>query len=244
MALRDHVHPPLAIRRDWHSFYSAWATAIAISLNQHLPDGYFAEPNVQFGVEIDVATLQESEGSSESRPSNGSGLAQVSAAAANESTPPAPVQTLPFQPATDTVEVTIYNTEAGPTLVGAIELVSPANKDRAAHRDAFISKCATLLRHGVGLVIVDMVTNRKSNLHNQLLSRLVDGQDELIADLYAASYRSIERNGETQLDIWTEPLILAEPLPESIPFWLRGDIYLPLELNRTYERICQELRID
>ena len=26
-------------------------------MNQRLPEGYFAEPNVQFGIEIDVATL-------------------------------------------------------------------------------------------------------------------------------------------------------------------------------------------
>ena len=48
MALRDHFHAPLSIRRHWHSFHNAWATAIAIDLNTHLPEGYFAEPNVQF----------------------------------------------------------------------------------------------------------------------------------------------------------------------------------------------------
>lgn len=244
MALRDHFHPPLAVRRHWHSFHNAWATAIAVNLNTHLPDEYFAEPNVQFGVEIDVATLQEPDEPNRSNGSTGREVAAVSVASASASTPPEPVQTLPFQPATDTVEVMIYNTEAGPTLVGAIELVSPANKDRAAHRDAFVSKCETLLRQGVGLVIIDIVTNRKSNLHNQLLARVVDGQDELVADLYAASYRSVERSEEPHLDIWTESLTLADALPISVPFWLRGDIYLPLELKSTYERICQELRIE
>jgi len=28
-------------------------------LNQRPPEGYFAEPNVQFGIEIDVATFEE-----------------------------------------------------------------------------------------------------------------------------------------------------------------------------------------
>jgi hypothetical protein len=51
-----------------------------------------------------------------------------------------------------------FNTEAGPVLVGAIELVSPANKDRSTHRDAFVSKCETYLRQGIGLVIIDVVT--------------------------------------------------------------------------------------
>ena len=48
--------------------------------------------------------------------------------------------------------------EGGARLVAAIELVSPANKDRAAHRRAFAT-CASHLCQGVGLVIVDIVTS-------------------------------------------------------------------------------------
>src|SRR5947209_7848969 len=53
VTLRDHFRPPLGTQRHWHSFHGAWATAIAAGLNQRLPEGYFAEPNVQFGIEID-----------------------------------------------------------------------------------------------------------------------------------------------------------------------------------------------
>ena len=242
MALRDHFHPPLANRRHWHSFHNAWATAIAVNLNTYLPEGYFAEPNVQFGIEIDVATLQEpvdSDGPhsfSEETPS----LVLVGAAGL---TPPAPVQTLPFQPADDTVEVTIFNTDAGPTLVGAIELVSPANKDRKPHRDAFLSKCETYLRQGIGLVIIDLVTNRAFNLHHALMARLVEGHQELTSELYTVSYRTVERLEQPHLDMWPKGLSLGQPLPEHVPFWLSNDIYLPLDLNSTYERTCQELRI-
>ena len=243
MTLRDHFHPPLARRRHWHSFHNAWATAIAASLNTSLPDDYFAEPNVQFGIEIDVAALHEEFGTSPSDSKNGSGTPILAGPTPVGSVPPAPAQTLPFQPNTDTVEVTIYNTDAGPQLVGAIELVSPANKDRAAHRDAFISKCETYLRQGVGLVVIDIVTNRRVNLHNQLLAHLVDGQEELVADLYAVSYRTVQRDNQPHLDIWPESLVLDNSLPESIPLWLRGEIYCPLELNSTYQRTCNELRI-
>ncbi len=57
VTLRDHFRPPLGTQRHWHSFHSAWATAIAAGLNQRLPEDYFAEPNVQFGIEIDGATF-------------------------------------------------------------------------------------------------------------------------------------------------------------------------------------------
>ena len=59
MALLDHFRPPLSIRRHWHSFHNAWATYIASELNSKLPEGYFAEQNVQFGIEIDVAAFDE-----------------------------------------------------------------------------------------------------------------------------------------------------------------------------------------
>ncbi len=59
MPLLDHFRPPLVLRRHWHAFHNAWATYIASDLNRLLPDGYFAEPNVQFGIEIDVATFEE-----------------------------------------------------------------------------------------------------------------------------------------------------------------------------------------
>ena len=59
MVLLDHFHPPLSVRRHWHSFHNAWATYIASALNQQLPQGYFAESNVQYGIEIDVAAFEE-----------------------------------------------------------------------------------------------------------------------------------------------------------------------------------------
>ncbi len=123
MALQDHFRPPLSVRRHWHAFHNAWATYVAADLNQRLPEGYFAEANVQFGIEIDVATFEEA----------GPGPAGAGTGWAA----PAPTQTVPISVITDIVEVLVFNREAGPTLAGAIELVSPPNKDRPAHRDAF-----------------------------------------------------------------------------------------------------------
>jgi hypothetical protein len=54
MSQQDHFRPPLSARRHWHAFHNAWATYLASHLNETLPEGYFAEPNVQFGIEIDV----------------------------------------------------------------------------------------------------------------------------------------------------------------------------------------------
>src|SRR5262245_4511220 len=41
-------------------------------------------------------------------------------------------------PAPDEYEVLVYDTKRGRRLVAAVELVSPANKDRPEHRRAFV----------------------------------------------------------------------------------------------------------
>lgn len=164
MVLQDHFNPPLSLRRHWHALHNAWATYIASDLNRYLPHGYFAEPNVQFGVEIDVAAFDET--------------AQVGLQARSETgaetlwQPSAPTQTILFPHVTDTVEILLFNHLGGPELVGAVELVSPANKDRPSHRAAFVAKCETYLQQGIGLVVVDVVTVRQANVHDDLLEHL------------------------------------------------------------------------
>jgi hypothetical protein len=229
MNLHDHFRPPLSLRRHWHAFHNAWATYLSSDLNQRLPAGYFAEANVQFGIEIDVAAFEDGTAPA---PSPDAGWAE-----------PSPTQTVPFTATTDVVEVLVFDAEGGPKLAGAIELVSPANKDRPAHRDAFVSKCATVLQEGIGLVVVDVVTSRRANLHNELLERLrAPAEVPLDADLYAVAYRPVKRGEQPSLDIWQEPLAVGGPLP-VLPLWLRGGVRLTVDLPATYDRTCREQRV-
>ncbi len=240
MALHDHFHPPLSKHRHWHGFHNAWATYIAADLNHRLPEGYFAEPNVQFGIEIDVATFEECS-------PNVSGSVHENFPASKNLQivwePPPPEQTVPFEPATEAVEVSIFHTEEGPTLTGVIELVSPANKDRKAHREAFVSKCEAYLQYGLGLVIIDVVTARTGNLHNELIERIATSYASLLhAALYTGAYHVVQHHEQPSLDIWSHALEIGHTLP-TMPLWLRGDICYPLELNSTYELTCREQRI-
>src|SRR4051812_7757423 len=128
MPLLDHFHPPLFPRRHWESFHVTWAGAIADTLNEDLlPDGYFAEEHAHAGarIEIDVATFA------------GDGAPAANGSVATRTyAPPAPPLTIPAA-FPDEFEVRVYESEGGARLVAAVELVSPANKDRAAHRAAF-----------------------------------------------------------------------------------------------------------
>lgn len=234
MPLRDHFRPPLSLRRHWHAFHNAWATFLASDLNRRLPEGYFAEANVQFGIEIDVATFEKSAGGENPDLPGGSSTAGWTA--------PAPTLTVPFPVGTDTVEVAVYGNEGGPSLAGAVELVSPANKDRPEHREAFLSKCSAYLQQGIGLIIVDVVTQRKGNLPSELLRRFAGCEPSWDADLYTAAYHPVERSGQTSLDIWQEALAVGRRLP-TMPLWLRGAPYVPVDLEATYERTCSEYRL-
>ena len=243
MALQNHFQPPLSVRRHWHAFHNAWATYISSDLNQRLPAGYFAEANVQFGIEIDVATFEEAEA--------GAAGAAAPAQEIDNSPPgvdagwniPVPTQTIPMTMLTDRAEVFVFSQEAGPTLAGAIELVSPANKDRPTHRDAFVSKCAAYLQQGVGLIVVDIVTDRRTNLHDALLARLhAPDMDLWEAALYAVAYRPVHHAGQARLDIWQTALAVGHSLP-TLPLCLRGHRCLPVDLDATYHRTCREQRI-
>lgn len=228
MPLLDHFHPPLSPRRDWHSLHNAWATYLASELNRLLPEEYFAAPNVQFGIEIDVATFEPVE--------RGAGAVATWAA-------PAPTATLPFTLLTDAVEVLVYDTSSGRVLAAAVQLASPANKDRAAHRDAFVSKCATMLQQGIGLMLVDVVTGRHADLHSRLLERVSElGDEPYSARLYACSYRPVEREQRPALDLWHQPVAIGGLLP-TLPLWLHGGLCVPVDLEATSERTRRELRL-
>src|SRR4051812_31571716 len=128
MPLLDHFHPPLSKQRHWDSFHGAWAEAIATYLNEDLlPPHFFAEARVKMGtkIDIDVATLEAANGRA---PDMKEGNVAVWS-------PPQPTASALLDFAgLDLFEVNILNDEEGPTVVAAIELVSPANKDRSAHR--------------------------------------------------------------------------------------------------------------
>ena len=241
MVLQDHFRPPLNLRRHWHAFHNAWATYIASDLNRLLPEGYFAEANVQFGIEIDVAAFEETgQAAANERAYEND---QRSSGKVATWTAPAPTCSVPFSVLTAFAEILIFNQEAGPTLLAAIELVSPANKDRPAQRDAFVSKCAAYLQQGIGLMIVDVVTDRRANLHKELLKHLHSPEAPgLTGDLYAVAYRPILRADQPNLDIWQEPLAVGSGLP-TMPLWLPGNLCVPVNLNESYDRTCREQRI-
>jgi hypothetical protein len=238
MPLLDHFHPPLHGPRRWEGFHHAWATVIAQQLNREvLPPDYFAEPEISIGpeLEIDVATLK---------------LA-ASEPAADSATlvwsPPRPKIAAKVDFARlDSYEIRVYQNLGGAELRAAIELVGPANKDRAGSRRTFAAKCAGHLKHGIGVVIVDIVTARRANLHAALFdtlgvrSRRPAWQSPTA--LYAVAYRAVTVRKSPRVEAWPEQLALGETLP-IMPLWLSLDLCVPVRLEESYLATCESLRI-
>jgi hypothetical protein len=241
MPLLDHFHAPLYPRHHWDSFHSNWATRLADALNERLPPEFMAEEHTSAGsrLEIDVATYEQLPGQAAGRP-NGPPTATLPQAWA----PPAPAHTIPatFPP---NFEVRVFSTASGLTLVGAIELISPGNKDRAEERQAFAAKCASYLHQGVSLILIDIVTTRRANLHNETM-RLMGAPEKLDfpeeTSLYAVAYRPVLRQERPEIDIWPVPCAVGSPLP-LLPLRLTGDLFVPVDFEATYQEACWRRRL-
>jgi Protein of unknown function (DUF4058) len=148
-------------------------------------------------------------------------------------------------PEYDAYEVRIFDARRGRHLVAAIEIVSPANKDRPEHRNVFVAKCAALLQKGVAVSIVDLVTMKRFNLYSELLA-VIGHTDPTLGDppshLYAASCRWTRQGERTLLEAWSHVLTLEAPLP-TLPLWLGTDLVVPLNLEQSYEQACNDLWI-
>jgi hypothetical protein len=240
MPLLDHFHPPLSTQRHWESFHTTWAGSIADALNQQwLPEGYFAEEQLQPSarVEIDVATFEDAASRSDAP-------GGIAVAPRKTWSPAAPTWTMPGL-IPEGLEIQVFASEGGPTLVGAIELVSPANKDRPATRRAFAAKCASYVHQGVGLLVVDVVTSRGGNLHNeliQLLDQSGEFQQAASVTLYATAYRPVRRGEQDWIEVWPAELRIGKTLPE-LPLWIGPDLVVPVNLESTYAAACQRRRL-
>jgi hypothetical protein len=243
MPLRDHFHPPLSEVSSWEEIHGGWPMVIVQQLGPVLPPQYSAGPRVHLGseVEIDVATFESEPTAGTFRSPSAEGPAVATAWAPAEPTLAVETELSDF----DEYEVRVYDTRRGRHLVAAIELVSPANKDRPEHRSQFTSKCAALLRQGVSLVLVDVVTSRNVNLYAELLE-LIGQWDPSLGErpsaTYAVTCRWRPRGARRWLESWNQSLQPGLPLPR-LPLWLTEDFAIPLDLEASYEQTCRDLRI-
>lgn len=252
MPLHDHFHGTLA-GRSWESFHAQWAGCIAANLNQRLPQRFIAEAPLHLGsrVAADVAELERTDVSEYKYDPAANGAGGVAVAAGpvvvTELETYAPPETDLAMPATFPTEVKVEVRDCGAAykLLAVVELVSPSNKKEDAECARFAAKCLSYLGRGIGLVVLDIVTERHKNLHNELV-RLAGHDDKFLMPeenwTYATAYRPVSRNDVDLIDLWRWPLTVGAALP-AVPLALKGYGCVRLDLEATYAEACQRLRI-
>ena len=243
MPLRDHFRQPVLGRHRWDKLHGGWPMKIVEALQPQLPPRYSAAPQVHLSgaVEIDVATFESHHEETHAAWSTANGGTTTAVETISE--PTLRVET--DLPDMDEYEIGIYDREREERLVAAIELVSPSNKDRPETRQAFVAKCAALLRQQVSVTIVDVVTTRGFNLYADLLTFL-HVSDPTVANppgsIYASACRGIGARGRWRFEAWHRPLAVGQPLPR-LPIWLTDTLAVTLGLESSYEETCRVLRI-
>jgi hypothetical protein len=239
MPVLDHFRPPLYPTHSWESFHMRWAGVIADTLDRVLPRRYFAEVHTHLGAEVssDVAEFEQAAEPRQDGAAAGGVAVQTWA-------PPAATLVLPFV-YPDDLEVRVLDERDDARLVAVVELVSPRNKYRPEARRAFAAKGAAYLQRGIGMVVVDLVTTRQANLHNELIDVLRLDESFRRGDdgsLAALAYRPAHREGQDQVDVWAVPVQVGGALP-VLPLALRGAGPVPLDLEATYTEVRQRCRL-
>jgi hypothetical protein len=205
----------------YHSFHLAWVAAIHHVLNNGLlPDGYYALAEQHAGRSLsDVLTLSPTSG--------GIAVADV---------PPRVRRTeVIMEPLRSRRRTLAIRHVSGHRLVAMIEILSPANKDRAESVQEFATKAVSALELSVHLLLVDLFPPGRHDpygMHGAILA-LIDEQREpydLPRDepLTLASYAAGPR-----VEAHLEHVAAGAPLPE-MPLFLNPGRYINVPLEPTY----------
>jgi hypothetical protein len=125
---------------------------------------------------------------------------------------------------------------SGHRLVALLEIVSPANKDRAAHVEEFAAKVVSALDLGVHVLRVDLFPPARRDpqgMHGVIRQRL-EQSDEIYhlpaeEPLTLASYVA-----GPSVEVYLEHVAVGAALPE-MPLFLRPDRYINVPLEVTYQ---------
>ena len=213
----------------FHAFHTAWITHLSETLNGGLlPPSYYALPEQHGGRLIaDVLTLQAP------MPAVPVASAGEGGVAVAEAPPRVRRKLSPSPSARGTRRTLAIRHVSGHRIIALVEIISPANKDRAAHVAEFTDKAETALWHGIHLLLVDLFPPGRydpQGMHAAIWERFDDEPYLLPPDevLTLGSYVA----GPAP-EAYLEHLAVGSPLAE-MPLFLTPDRYINVPLESTY----------
>ena len=97
----------------------------------------------------------------------------------------------------------------------------------------------------MGVILIDIVTSRRANLHNELV-RLLGLADQFSLasanETYAVAYRPLRRVDDEQIDVWCADLNVGQALP-VLPLSIGDSQVVPVDLEATYMDACVRRRL-
>ncbi len=216
----------------FHDFHNAWILEIANALNGGLlPGGYYALTEQHAGKYItDLLTLQSTprEATLGPLPPDTGGLALAEA-------PPKVRRKLTGAVSLRRLRRTLaIRHVSGHRLVAIIEIVSPANKDRAEHVQEFVAKSVAALENGIHILLVDLFPPGKhdpAGMHGAIW----DNFDEQPYDLPAKEPLTLASYSATAApEAYLEHLAIGDVL-RDMPLLLYWDRYIHVPLEGAYQ---------
>jgi hypothetical protein len=220
----------------FHHFHNGWIYELANALNGGLlPSGYYALGEQHAGRPIaDMLTLHSQPPSVEPPPSGGIAVAEV---------PPRVRHRLAVSATYRSRRRTLAVRHiTGHRIVALLEVVSPANKDRASHVLELARKVEDALYHGIHVLLVDLFNPGPHDPHG------MHGQVWQMLDEDAKPYDPPKGEPVTLAsyvaDSLTEALLehvaFDQPLPD-MPLYFRSDRYVNVPLEQTYQAAYQSV---
>jgi hypothetical protein len=213
----------------FHAFHNAWLAQLMNALNNGLlpPDYYALSEQVATRMQTDVLALHRG---TVQPPTGGLAVAEAAPQVRLRARPtPARLRT-PVRRRRLTVRHT-----SGHRVVAAVEVTSPANKDRRDSVREFADKVVQLLANDVQVLLVDLLRPGKHDpqgMHGAVWSRFEPAGYTPPPDepLTLASYRW----DGTEPEAFVEPTVVGRPLID-MPLFLNRDRYIQTPLESTYQ---------
>jgi hypothetical protein len=215
----------------FHAFHTAWITHLSETLNGGLlPSGYYALPEQHAGRPIaDVLTLHTGQPMVPAPPTEG-GLAIA------EAPPRVSRREKVAASAASRQRSLAIRHVSGHRIIALLEIVSPANKDRARHIADFAAKMVGALVAGVHLLVIDLFARGPHDplgIHGAIFQQLDEEADVSIpppdAPLTLVGYVAGE-----EVEAHLEFTVVNAVLPD-MPLFLSDERYIYVPLEATYD---------
>jgi hypothetical protein len=138
----------------------------------------------------------------------------------------------------------VKDSREGMALVAVIEFISPSNKDREESRRQLVSKTQAYLNLGLGVILVDVVTNRQANLHNELVASLKGRAAARLPEgsPYVAGYKPNRESDKWIIDMWPYSVPVGSAFP-PVPLALKNGPLISVDLETAYSEALIDHRL-